>query len=157
MEIVSANDPGSRPLPPSAENLALVVEGRLRIRQRPGPRNALGRVVFSFPNDDNIYMHDTPARQLFARTRRDFSHGCIRLEDPLAFARWILRGRPEWTVARMGEAMAREQPTRVTLAEPVAVVVFYATALVDRGGRVLFFDDVYGHDERLRQMLARRP
>jgi murein L,D-transpeptidase YcbB/YkuD len=155
MEIVSAIDPNAGPFPASAENLALLERGsRLRVRQRPGPRNALGSVVFSFPNEANVYMHDTPAQQLFARERRDFSHGCIRLEEPLALARWVLRGRSDWTEAKIREAVGREQPTRVPLAEAIEVIVFYATALVDREGRVLFFDDVYGHDARLRETLA---
>ena len=154
MEIVESGDEDAPTLPPTEENLDLVARGLLRIRQRPGPRNALGRVVFSFPNENDIFMHDTPARELFARSRRDFSHGCIRLEDPLALARWLLRDQPEWTSERMEEAMNRPRPTAVRLTTALPVLVFYATAFVDREGRARFFEDIYGHDDRLVQALA---
>ena len=154
MEIVAANNPMAGTFAPTVENLELLKQGRLRVRQRPGNHNALGRVVFSFPNETNIYMHDTPARELFARSRRDFSHGCIRLEDPLGLARWVLRDQPSWTQERIQEAIDLSQPTWARLARPIAVVIFYATAFVDRQGRAHFFDDIYGHDARLREALA---
>ena len=154
MEIVGDDDSLAGTFAPTVENLELLKEGRLRVRQRPGIRNALGRVVFSFPNETNIYMHDTPARELFARSRRDFSHGCIRLEDPLGLARWVLRDEPSWTEERMQEAIGLSKPTSARLARPIPVVIFYATAFVDREGRAHFFDDVYGHDARLREALA---
>ncbi len=154
MEIVESSDEEAPTFPPTVENLDLLARGTLRVRQRPGPRNALGRVVFSFPNEDNVYMHDTPARELFARSRRDFSHGCIRLEDPLALARWLLRDQPGWTSERMGEAMDGPRPTSVRLTRPLPVVLFYATAFVDRQGRARFFEDIYGHDARLAKAIA---
>jgi murein L,D-transpeptidase YcbB/YkuD len=154
LELVDAADPESGTYPPTLENLDLVRRGALRLRQRPGDRNSLGRVVFSFPNEDNIYMHDTPARELFARSRRDFSHGCIRLEDPVALVRWVLRDRPEWTEERIAAALEAPRPTWVGLARPLPVVIFYATAFVDGEGRARFFEDIYGLDERLREALA---
>ena len=154
MEIVASSEETAPPLPATEENLDLVARGALRVRQRPGPRNALGRVAFSFPNENDIFMHDTPARELFARSRRDFSHGCIRLEDPLALARWLLRDQPEWTSERMDEAMSRPGPTAVRLTKPLPVVIFYATVFVDRDGRAHFFEDIYGHDDRLAKALA---
>ena len=154
MEIVTTGEPEGPTFAPTVENLDLLEKGRLRVRQRPGTRNALGRVVFSFPNADNIYMHDTPARELFARSRRDFSHGCIRIEDPLGLARWVLRDQPVWTEERMQEAIDLPRPTRVSLTRPMPVLIFYATAFVDRAGRARFFEDIYGHDARLRDALA---
>jgi len=154
LELVEVANPEARSYPPTPENLDLVKRGTLRIRQRPGPRNSLGRVVFSFPNEDNIYMHDTPARELFARSRRDFSHGCIRLEDPMGLVRWVLRRKPEWTEERINAALEQTRPTWVGLDQPIPVVLFYATAFVDSQGRQRFFDDIYGLDERLRQALA---
>jgi L,D-transpeptidase YcbB len=155
MEIVATGGPEGPTFAPTVENLDLLEKGGLRVRQRPGSRNALGRVVFSFPNSDNIYMHDTPARGLFARSRRDFSHGCIRIEDPLGLARWVLRDQPAWTGERMQEAIDLPSPTGVVLTRPVPVLIFYATAFVDREGRARFFEDIYGHDARLREALAR--
>ena len=155
MEIVSPGNPIAGPLAPTAETLDLLDKGRLRVRQRPGIHNALGRVVFSFPNETNIYMHDTPARELFARSRRDFSHGCIRVEDPLGLAQWVLRDQPSWTEERIHDSIDLSTPTSARLARPIPVVIFYATVYVDRGGRAHFFDDVYGHDARLRKALRR--
>lgn len=157
MEIVASSDEAAPPLPATVENLDRLARGTLRVRQRPGLRNALGRVAFSFPNENDIFMHDTPARELFARSRRDFSHGCVRLEDPLALARWLLRDQPEWTAERMDEAMSRSRPTAVRLTKALPVVIFYATVYVDRDGRAHFFEDIYGHDERLAKALARGP
>jgi murein L,D-transpeptidase YcbB/YkuD len=153
MELVAVGNPDGGAYPPTPENLDRVKRGVLRIRQKPGPKNALGRVVFSFPNDDNIYMHDTPARQLFARARRDFSHGCIRLEDPLSLLRWVLRDQPEWTEGRWEAAFAGDRPVRVGLRAPLPVVVFYSTAFVD-AGVTRFTEDIYGLDARLREALA---
>ena len=89
--------------------------GQARVRQKPGPSNSLGLAKFIFPNDDNVYMHGTPAPQLFSRARRDFSHGCIRLEDPAGFAEWVLRDQPDWPRSRIDQAMQGERPTRVNL------------------------------------------
>ena len=100
----------------------------LRIRQRPGPRNSLGLVKFVFPNDDDVYMHDTPTTALFARARRDFSHGCIRVEDPVGLAAWALSGQSPWTRERILDAMNGDGTVRVPLARPVRVVLFCLTA-----------------------------
>jgi murein L,D-transpeptidase YcbB/YkuD len=154
MEIVSGPGDDARPVPATAENIARLREGGLRLRQRPGPRNALGLVKFVFPNDENIYMHATPAPQLFSRSRRDFSHGCIRLEDPVALAEWALKGQPEWTRDRILTAMQGNQPMDVELAEPIQVILFYITAVVmPEDGTVHFAQDIYGHDARLERAL----
>ena len=138
----------------SAARLDAVLAGQLRIRQRPGPRNALGDIKFVFPNADHIFLHHTPAPQLFERERRDFSHGCIRIEQPVALARFVLSHQPEWTEDRIRAAMAKGESTTIRLDEPVRVLVAYGTTLV-KDGRIHFFDDLYGHD-RLLDMALRR-
>lgn len=132
--------------------LQAVLAGALRIRQRPGPRNALGDIKFVFPNRQAIYLHHTPSVQLFDRARRDFSHGCIRLEQPVALAAFALRGLPGWDEARIRAAMAADAPSAVALAQPVPVLIAYSTALV-KEGQVHFFDDLYGHDRDLARAL----
>jgi murein L,D-transpeptidase YcbB/YkuD len=154
MEIVASGDEGADALPATSENLSGVLAGRLRLRQKPGPRNSLGLAKFIFPNADNIYMHGTPAQALFSRARRDFSHGCIRLEDPARLAEWVLRDQPEWTRARIEAAMQGERPTRVNLKQPLSVVLFYDTVHVNSEGVVFFVSDIYGDDRQLDAALA---
>jgi murein L,D-transpeptidase YcbB/YkuD len=120
----------------SNDNLDAVLRGQLRIRQRPGPKNALGDIKFVFPNNDNIYLHHTPAPQLFARPRRDFSHGCIRVEAPVALAKFVLQDQPDWDEARIREAMERGKSATLRLREPLPVVITYSTA-VRRAARCL--------------------
>jgi murein L,D-transpeptidase YcbB/YkuD len=132
----------------SPADLDAVLAGRMRIRQRPGPRNALGDIKFVFPNHDNIYLHHTPATQLFERGRRDFSHGCIRVEQPVALALFALQRQPGWDEARIRQAMEAGKSVTLRLDEPVPVLIAYATALV-KEGRLHFFDDLYGHDRVL--------
>jgi murein L,D-transpeptidase YcbB/YkuD len=140
-------------LPVDETNLARLARGELGVRQRPGPRNALGLAKFIFPNDENVYLHGTPSQAAFARPRRDLSHGCVRLEDPAAVALFVLREQPEWTEERIRAAMAGEAPRRVDLLRKMPVLLFYSTALVDVDGRVLFYDDIYGHDAVLEREL----
>jgi L,D-transpeptidase YcbB len=128
--------------------------GKLKIRQRPGPKNALGSVKFVLPNDNDVYLHDTPARQLFARSRRDFSHGCIRLENALELAVWVLRDRSEWTRERIQAAIEGGETTEVSLPQPIPVRIEYQTAAVGEDGSVSFFDDIYGLDEALAEQLT---
>jgi murein L,D-transpeptidase YcbB/YkuD len=155
MEIVASGDEKATPLPHTPENLNKVVAGRLRLRQKPGPKNALGLAKFIFPNDDDVYMHGTPSQQLFSRARRDFSHGCIRLEDPAKFAEWVLRDQPMWTRQKIDEAMQGDRPTRVNLKQPLTVVLFYDTVHVNSQGVLFFVDDIYGHDRALDAALMR--
>ncbi len=157
MEIVAGQGDRSPVVPATPENIARLGSGSLRVRQRPGPSNSLGLVKFVFPNDDNIYMHGTPAPQLFGRPRRDFSHGCIRVQDPVRLAEWVLAGEPEWTRERIVGAMNGTSPRQVNLARPIQVVLFYITAVVMPGdGTVRFAEDIYRHDARLRKALAGR-
>jgi murein L,D-transpeptidase YcbB/YkuD len=139
----------------SAASLDAVLAGQLRIRQRPGPQNALGDIKFVFPNHDSIYLHHTPSVRLFERERRDFSHGCIRVEHPVALAKFVLQGMPEWTEERIRQAMEQGRSTTLRLAEPVPVVIAYGTTLVI-DGRIHFFDDLYGLDRRLDAALRQR-
>ncbi|MGE5161994.1 MAG: L,D-transpeptidase family protein [Betaproteobacteria bacterium] len=132
----------------SAALLDETIAGRARIRQRPGPKNALGDIKFVFPNNDNIYLHHTPSVRLFERDRRDFSHGCIRVEEPVALALFVMQGMPGWTEDRIRRAMGEDDPVTVRLAEPLPVLIAYGTAMV-KAGRVHFFDDIYGHDRHL--------
>ncbi|WP_205754819.1 murein L,D-transpeptidase [Azoarcus sp. DD4] len=140
----------------SVAGLDAVLRGELRIRQRPGPKNALGDIKFIFPNNDNIYLHHTPAPQLFARERRDFSHGCIRVEDPVALAKFVLAGDPAWDETRIREAMEAGKSRTLRLAEPLPVLIAYGTALVKQDGRTYFFPDIYGHDALLDEALRNR-
>jgi len=154
LEIVATGDDNAEVLPATPENLAAVVSGKLHLRQRPGPSNSLGLAKFIFPNADNVYMHGTPATQLFSRARRDFSHGCIRVEDPARFAEWVLRENPEWPRAKIDAAMQGARPTRVNLKEHLTVVIFYDTVHINSEGVVFFADDIYGHDRALDAALA---
>ncbi len=133
--------------------LDAVSAGRARIRQRPGALNALGGVKFIFPNEFNVYMHDTPAQALFGEVRRDFSHGCIRLSQPADLAALLLRDQAGWDSTRIAAEMHRTAPLQVPLTSPVPVHVVYATAVARDDGSVTFHDDIYGHDRRLRDLL----
>jgi murein L,D-transpeptidase YcbB/YkuD len=119
-----------------------------RFRQRPGTTNSLGLVKFLFPNHFDVYLHDTPADALFARPFRALSHGCVRLEQPVKLAEYLLGHDPRWSNARIEQAMNAGKEQHVKLPRPIPVHLMYWTARVDEGGRVLFFDDIYGHDAR---------
>lgn len=133
--------------------LAQLRSGKLAIRQRPGSKNALGLVKFMFPNQYNVYLHGTPAKALFSKSRRDFSHGCIRVEKPDELAAWVLRGMPEWTPERIRDAESGPRTMQVNLKQPIPVLIVYGTALVSEAGEVSFFDDIYGHDASLDEVL----
>jgi murein L,D-transpeptidase YcbB/YkuD len=128
--------------------------GGYSIRQKPGPKNALGLVKFIFPNRYNVYLHSTPQQELFARARRDFSHGCIRVENPVALAAWVLRDKPAWTVDRIRTTMNGDTSVQVNLDKPIPVLILYSTAVVEPDGEVRFFEDIYGHDAALVKVLA---
>jgi murein L,D-transpeptidase YcbB/YkuD len=154
-EIVASGEDTAAALPATPANLQAVEDGRLYIRQKPGPTNSLGLVKFIFPNRANVYMHGTPAPYLFARTRRDFSHGCIRLENPAGLAEWVLRDVPGWTPERIYDAMQGTRPTQVNVREPLRVVIFYDTVHVNSEMVVHFVGDIYGYDRTLDEVLAR--
>ena len=131
------------------ETLDQLRAGKLQIRQAPGKKNALGMVKFLFPNEYNVYMHDTPSTSGFARSRRDLSHGCVRLERPELLAAWVLRQKPEWTTEKISEAMQGTAPVSVTLEREIPVMIIYTTAAVGDNGEVRFFGDIYSQDAAL--------
>jgi murein L,D-transpeptidase YcbB/YkuD len=129
-----------------------------RIRQRPGDDNALGLLKFVFPNPFHVYMHDTPTKRLFAKSRRDFSHGCIRVSDAPALAEFVLRGQGTWDREGIDTSMkSGPNNRRVYLKRPVGVYLLYSTVVVDDDGTTHFFEDIYGHDARLEMALAKGP
>jgi murein L,D-transpeptidase YcbB/YkuD len=127
---------------------------KLVFRQRPGSRNALGRVKFLFPNPYNVYLHDTPADSLFARTGRAFSHGCVRVEEPEALAKYVLRGDVEWDEPRILAAMRSGAEKYVKLKETIPVHIVYFTVWLDESKGVHFQPDVYGYDAKQMKLFA---
>lgn len=126
-------------------------------RQKPGPKNALGRVKFMLPNKHNIYLHDTPAKDKFAATARAFSHGCIRLSRPFDFAYAVLGDHAGWSRDRIDAAIETGKTTRVTLQTRIPVHLIYATAFLGEDGTIEFRPDVYGRDRKLYNALFGRP
>ncbi|HTM04658.1 MAG TPA: L,D-transpeptidase family protein [Vicinamibacterales bacterium] len=125
----------------------------VRLRQAPGPENALGRVKFIFPNNFSVYLHDTNTTKLFDKDRRALSHGCIRVQDPVDLAHYVMRDRPEWTAERISTAMNAHEEQTVKLKEPIPVHIGYWTAWVEPDGKtVTYTDDPYGIDARQRQL-----
>lgn len=152
MELVPAS---GQALPEAGAGAALAAlrAGSARLRQRPGPRNVLGALKFAMPNPMNIYLHSTSAKELFARARRDLSHGCIRVERPVELAEFVLADPARWNAAALEAAIGSGRTRTLALAAPVPVVLFYATAVADRDGRALFADDIYGQDPPLLRAL----
>ncbi len=154
-EIVNA---ANHPVDVSAGSPAVLAQlrsGALKIRQLPGDKNSLGLIKFEFPNRYDVYMHGTPATQLFSHTRRDFSHGCIRVEHPAALAEWLLRDLPGWTPEKIQDAMHGAATLTVNLPQPLTVVIIYGTAVVSPDGEIRFLQDIYGYDAKLKRALAR--
>ncbi|HEV2730659.1 MAG TPA: L,D-transpeptidase family protein [Terriglobales bacterium] len=140
----------------SDDILSQLRTGKLAVRQKPGATNALGLVKLIFPNEFNVYLHSTPAREAFSRTRRDFSHGCIRVEKPAELAAWALRNNSGWTVERVQSSMETgSDNATVTLAQSIPVFIVYATALAYDNDQVHFYEDIYGHDAKLGAALAK--
>jgi L,D-transpeptidase YcbB len=123
------------------------------IRQLPGDKNSLGKVKFLFPNSFDIYLHDTPAKSLFSKDKRAFSHGCIRLEDAKQMAEYLLRNDPTWDAVKIEEAMQAKEPKVVKLKNTAEVFITYYTAWVDESGLLNFRQDVYGHDKKKKGQL----
>jgi murein L,D-transpeptidase YcbB/YkuD len=123
------------------------------VRQKPGPTNSLGLVKFLFPNSHSIYLHDSPAKSLFDQSSRAFSHGCIRVQEPLKLAEFLLKDEPEWDENSITQAMNRGVERTVTLKKEVPVFITYFTAFVDRAGKINFRKDIYDRDERLADMI----
>jgi L,D-transpeptidase YcbB len=129
--------------------------GRLMVRQRPGPTNSLGLVKIIFPNPDNVYLHGTDEPKLFSQDVRDFSHGCIRVDQPADLVAWILRNNPGWDLDRVKALMNGDQENlQVNLVTRIPVLIVYGTAAVNEENQIRFFDDVYGYDAELEKALA---
>jgi len=153
MEVVGKG--GAKGLPLNQDTLEKLRMGVYRVRQRPGTRNSLGKVKFIFPNKDDVYLHDTPADSLFSRNRRDFSHGCVRVEDPLALAEFVLKNQANWNTATIKKAMNSSVNRHVDLQNPIPVLFFYTTAFVDQNNKLTFYPDIYGHDATLLEALKK--
>jgi murein L,D-transpeptidase YcbB/YkuD len=113
----------------------------------------LGNVKFLFPNKYSIYLHDTPAKSLFEKEQRAFSHGCIRLSRPVDLAAYLLKGNPQWTTSAIRQEMHRETERWVTLENPVPVYIVYLTTWVDASGKLNFRNDIYSHDQSMVEQL----
>lgn len=130
-------------------------DGHISIRQASGDHNALGLVKFLFPNNHSVYLHDTPMKSFFSQSRRDFSHGCVRLGEPELLAQYVLKPQTgNWTAEKVKKAMHKGGNKRVALEHPIPIVIFYGTAIVLDNKGVAFFQDVYGHDKTLKQTLV---
>jgi L,D-transpeptidase YcbB len=145
---------GGRLLPTTAQNIAKIGT-TVMVRQRSGDDNSLGKVKFLLPNPYDIYLHDTPSRSLFSRVRRDFSHGCVRLGDPMAMARYVLGSQPAWTDSKITEAMNAGVERYVRVPRPIPVLIVYQTAVAEPDGALRYFNDVYGHDRTLADALEK--
>jgi murein L,D-transpeptidase YcbB/YkuD len=148
-----ASDPGYL----ARHDMEVVSTSPYRLRQRAGKDNPLGQIKFMFPNEFDIYLHDTPADHLFDRAERDFSHGCIRLEKPIELAALLLKGDPKWTQESIQAAINSGEHETITLPHPLPVHILYWTAWVEPDGTVAFRKDIYGHDDTLEQALAKEP
>ena len=148
-QVMPADPDDDRLLDPTKVDWRAVADGTLkvRVRQLPGPANSMGRVKFGFPNAYDIYLHDTPVKELFTQDDRDLSHGCIRLQDAEKLARWMMGGEPE---------VASDAPEQnVALPTPVPIYVTYLTAQA-HDGQLSFVDDIYGRDAQAERMAALR-
>jgi murein L,D-transpeptidase YcbB/YkuD len=144
-----------RALQPINESSIRDIGTSVFVRQKPGTWNALGRVKFVMPNPEDIYLHDTPSKGLFARNRRDFSHGCIRVSDPAALAAFLLRDQPAWTADSVAKWMAGDSTRWVPLTAKVPVFLVYQTVMVTEANETFFYADVYGHDRTLDRALRK--
>jgi murein L,D-transpeptidase YcbB/YkuD len=147
---------GGQPIDPRSVDWSKVTASDFpyTLRQQPGPNNALGAIKFMFPNPFNVYLHDTPATSLFERSQRTFSHGCMRVENPLDLGAIVL-GPQGWTRERIDQVVKSGKKTVVTLEHPLPIHITYLTAWVNKDGSVHFRNDVYGRDQRLREALDR--
>ena len=123
------------------------------IRQKSGPKNSLGLVKFLFPNNFDIYFHDTPNRDLFAANNRNFSHGCIRLGEPKKFAEYLLRNDTTYTSSKIDSLMNLPKEKWITLPKSIPVFIVYFTSWVDKNGVLNFRNDIYGHDSKMSEKL----
>jgi len=152
MELVAGFHNNEEALPYEEDSFEKLLSGEVRLRQRPGKGNALGKVKFIFPNNYNVYLHDTPSRHLFRKSKRDLSHGCIRVEKPTELARFLLQTKRGWNKKEILSAMHLSKPKKVQLRKSVPVIIYYSTASIVQG-EVVFYNDIYNYDNRLSQVL----
>ena len=138
-----------------AAAVAQLRAGRARLRQRPGPGNALGLIKFVLPSRHDVYLHSTPEALLFGREQRALSHGCIRVSDTTALAAYLLQHTPgDWSTDAIEAATSGSVTFTVRLAQPVPVYILYGTVVMNSEGQAQFFDDIYGYDRRLDALLS---
>jgi murein L,D-transpeptidase YcbB/YkuD len=156
MEVLRPTKSGPQPVDPSAIDWSDPRQVKmLSVRQRPGARNALGTVKFLFPNEFNVYLHDTPTRQLFTRDARALSHGCVRVAEPRELAAYLLRDTQQWNDRTISAAMAAGVERHVKLAETVPVHIVYFTAWIDDDGTLQLLPDIYRYDAKQMKQMAR--
>lgn len=144
MELVTTFGNETKAVAFTVSSLAQLKQGTLKIRQRPGTKNALGRVKFIFPNQEDVYLHDTPSQPLFSKSRRDFSHGCVRVENPEGLAEFALKN--QWSREAIQQALNTPKTQRVILKKPIPVLFFYITSFFDQNNNLVFYPDIYGYD-----------
>ena len=153
MELVSTFGNESKAVAYNAGTISGLSQGTIRVRQRPGKKNALGKVKFIFPNKSDVYLHDTPSRSLFSRSRRDFSHGCVRVQNPGQLAEFVLKN--QLSKEAIDDAFQTEKTRRVILKKSIPVLFFYATSFIDQYGNLAFYPDIYGYDSVLQEALKK--
>ncbi len=151
-EIVREFSPDAESIPVNDESISGLVRGKYHLRQKPGPENALGPIKFIFPNRHSIFLHGTPAQNLFRYETRTFSHGCIRVEYPDRLAEFVLKDQG-WTIEKVHEVMESKKWTRVDLHPPLPVYIFYISAVAEGMQNIMFFQDIYGYDEKLKEAI----
>ena len=153
MEMVATDGGEAKTVSFSSATLSGLNQGNVRIRQKPGNKNALGKVKFMFPNKNDVYLHDTPSHHLFSRSRRDFSHGCVRVENPDQLAQFVLKN--QLSKEEIDEAFQTQKNRRVTLKKSIPVMFFYTTAFVDQNDHLSFYEDIYAYDDVLKAKLKK--
>jgi len=151
MEVVKGWGAKATPIDPTTVDWANLTPAtwKYTLRRRPGPKNDLGDVKFIFPNSNDIYLHDTPHDELFSQTKRNFSHGCVRVAEPIKLATYLLRNKAGWDENTILSTIGERQEKYITLPEKLPVYLVYFTAWVDNDGNLNFRDDIYGHDKNL--------
>jgi murein L,D-transpeptidase YcbB/YkuD len=131
-------------------------KGDLQLRQSPGDRNLLGRIKFSFPNQSGAYLHDSPEKDLFDSVLLSFSHGCIRVDDAIGLADWMLK-QQGWTEERLQQSIDTDKTQTLTVSHRIRLYIIYLTAWVEPDGSLQFRDDIYGKDDELAPVLYSHP
>ena len=151
MEVVKGSGKKAVVVDPSSVDWAGVTEENFKytLRRRPGPENDLGNMKFIFPNSNDVYLHDTPHRELFSQSVRSFSHGCVRVQDPMRLATYLLRDNPSWNQQAILDTIATRREKYVPLKTKLPVYLVYFTAWADADGHPHFRNDIYGHDKSL--------